>query len=104
MSYSCDDRVGLCVDIDGTLYRRGSVFVEAASAFAVQSPVLERPARSQLREAIGLVGEFHGSAATRWRWKQTLRGLEGLRQHAGRQTAGQTFQLLQRLRRWLEER
>lgn len=102
MTHPHDDRVGLCVDIDGTLYRESSVFVEVVSALAVRSPALERSARARLRETIGLVGEFHGTAATRWRWEQTLRGLERLRQYAGRHTAGEAFQLLQRLRGRLE--
>ena len=89
---------GLCLDIDGTLYRQGSVFVETVASLAVQSPLFEPPARAHLREAVGIVGEFYGNRFTRWRYEQTLRGLDVLRRHSSSTTAARAFTWLRETR------
>lgn len=93
---------GVCLDIDGTLYRQGSVFVEAIASLAVQSTLFDPSARTHLRGAVGTVGEFYGGPFTRWRWEQTLRGLEGLRRQSNAQTAARALDWLRTARERLD--
>lgn len=91
-------QTGLCLDIDGTLYRQGSVFVETVAALSVHSPLFGPQARASLREAVGIVGEFHGSRFTRWRYERTLRGLAVLRRRVGSAAAARAFDWLRAIR------
>lgn len=69
-----DSKTALCLDIDGTLYRGGSVFIESLSYLPfVQSGHWSPTDRHVLRQAIGLVGRYYGNAWTEKRWQITLR-------------------------------
>ena len=60
-----DSKTALCLDIDGTLYCGGSVFIESLSYLPfVQSGHWSPTDRHVLRQAIGLVGRYYGNAWT----------------------------------------
>lgn len=67
-------QIGVCLDIDGTLYRSGSAFVESLIRMP-DAPNCSFTAteRAQLREALGIVGRYQGGRATSWRWRFGLR-------------------------------
>lgn len=67
----------LCLDIDGTLYRGGSVFIESISYLPfVQSGHWSPTDRRILRQAVGLVGRYYGNPWTEKRWRITLRTVD----------------------------
>jgi hypothetical protein len=67
-------KTALCLDIDGTLYRDGSVFIESISYLPfVQSGHWSPTDRRMLRRAVGLVGGYYGNIWTEKRWQMTLR-------------------------------
>lgn len=67
-------QIGVCLDIDGTLYRSGSAFVETLIRMPdVPNCSFTATERAQLREALGIVGRYQGGRATAWRWRSSLR-------------------------------
>lgn len=72
------DRVGLCLDVDGTLRRDGSVFLETAVRLPEVLP-LSRSDRRHLRRALGAVGRYRGGRPAELRWRATLSVVDGLR-------------------------
>lgn len=85
MRSASDRRVGLCLDIDGTVYRGGSVFVETLVRLP-DAPGCSFSAteRARLRRAVGVVGRYAGGRATAWRWRGTLWLVDALRTVDGR--------------------
>lgn len=102
MADNGETHTGICSDIDGTLYRQGSVFVEVLASLAVQSTLFDPAARSRLREAVGTVGAFYGGSFARWRWEQALRGVAELRRRSSAETAARTLDVLRTVRERLD--
>lgn len=98
------DRIGLCLDVDGTLYRGGSVFVETL----VHLPVAPRYAwtaadRERLRRAVGIVGAYQGRSWTAWRWRVTLRLVDEVRKIWGGDAATAVLRRLRGMQARLSE-
>jgi phosphoserine phosphatase len=68
---------GLCLDVDGTLYREGSVFIETVARLPYAPVDWSAADRAALRRTVGVVGDYHGGRWTARRWRLTL-GLVGL--------------------------
>jgi phosphoserine phosphatase len=68
---------GLCLDVDGTLYRDGSVFIETIARLPHAAVDWSAADRAALRRTVGVVGDYHGGRWTARRWRLTL-GLVGL--------------------------
>lgn len=80
LAYDPEDRIGLCLDVDGTVYRSGSVFIETlaflpyADGFALTSAD-----RRRRRIALRAVADYSGGFAARIKWRCLLTGLDALR-------------------------
>lgn len=105
MSSTAGERVGVCLDIDGTLYREGSAFVDVLVALPVTAAhPFGSSDRTQFRRAVGVVGRYEGGVTTAWCWRATLRAVEGLRRVTDARTAGRALDGLKRLQAWLADR
>jgi phosphoserine phosphatase len=90
--------VGCCLDVDGTLHRSGSVFVETLAFLGYGDTLaLDAEARRYRREVIGAVAEYDGGPAKRRRWEWALKVLDALAQVGGKRLAGATLSGLARL-------
>lgn len=68
------DRVGLCLDVDGTIHRHGSIFVESLAVLPYASDLpIEGRERELLTEALGTVAAYAGQDQSRRRWLGALR-------------------------------
>lgn len=101
LGYAPGDRVGVALDLDGTAYRDGSVFVETMAYLAVGASTLDLDdaARQRLRTAVLEVARYRGGASTRRRWDWTLRALAAAGRLAGPELAGDALERLSRARR-----
>ncbi|MFC7167559.1 haloacid dehalogenase-like hydrolase [Halospeciosus flavus] len=74
-----DGRIGLCLDVDGTVYREGSVFVETMG-YVQFSPLLDVAGddRRALREALGAVATFRGGERARQTFSLAFRLLDAV--------------------------
>ncbi|ESS10553.1 MAG: haloacid dehalogenase-like hydrolase [uncultured archaeon A07HR60] len=79
---------GLCLDIDGTLYRGGSVFVEALPWLAGASWTRASD-RAHLRATVGAVARHHGGQLREVATRRLLSGVDTLRT-AGADRAAET--------------
>ncbi|WP_158855043.1 HAD family phosphatase [Halorhabdus sp. CUG00001] len=72
-------RVGLCLDIDGTIHRHGSIFVEtlAVLPYASELPLSDAD-RAAIRNVLGAVADYAGGDRSRDRWLGALRGCDAL--------------------------
>lgn len=78
-AYDPGDRVGLCLDIDGTVYP-GSVFIETLAFLPYADGVTLTPAeRRHRRAALAAVAEYQGGTAAKTKWRGVLVGLDALR-------------------------
>jgi phosphoserine phosphatase len=100
LQYTPGDRVGIALDLDGTAYRDGSVFVETMAYLSVGDSELDLDAadRERLRAAVLAVARYRGGAATRRRWALTLRALEAAGTVGGPEIASDALERLSRLR------
>jgi hypothetical protein len=90
LAYEPGDRIGLCLDIDGTLYRSGSVFIETLAFLPYADGIALTPAeRRHRRTALAAVAEYHGGWAGRVKWRGVLAALDVLRAR-GRRTLSET--------------
>lgn len=80
LAYESGDRVGLCLDVDGTTYRTGSVFVEALAYLPYADAVtLSRSERRHRRTALLAVAGYRSELLARIKWQWTLWVLDALR-------------------------
>lgn len=80
LAYEPGDRLGICLDVDGTVYRSGSVFVETLAYLPYADGVtLTSAERRHRRTALLAVAAYHGGFATRAKWRCVLTGLDALR-------------------------
>jgi phosphoserine phosphatase len=100
LGYAPGDRIGLALDLDGTAYRDGSVFVETMAYLAVGGSTLDLDAagRERLRRAVLEVARYRGGEPTRRRWAWTLRALGLVGTLAGPSLAGDALERIARLR------
>lgn len=79
LSYEPGDRVGICLDLDGTAYRSGSVFVETMAVLP-HAPGFDPPEddRRHLRRALSAVAAYSGGRTTAIRWELTMAALDAL--------------------------
>lgn len=100
LGYAPGDRVGLALDLDGTAYRDGSVFVETMAYLAVGGSTLGLAAadRERLRRVVLEVARYRGGEPTRRRWAVTLRALSLAGTLGGPAFAGSALERLARLR------
>ncbi len=90
--------VGFCLDIDGTLHRSGSVFVETLAHLGFCGELsLDADERRHRRNVIGTVLEYDAGPAARRRWVRILRGLDALAVVGGRPLADAAVSGLERL-------
>lgn len=79
-AYESGDSVGLCLDIDGTVYRSGSVFIETLAFLPYADGITLTPAeRRYRRTALTAVAEYHGGFVGKTKWRGVLTGLDTLR-------------------------
>lgn len=75
-----DGRVGLCLDVDGTAYRDGSVFVETMGYFQFSAELdVTADDRRVLRDALGAVAAFRGGDRARRTLGLAFRLLDAVR-------------------------
>lgn len=100
LDYTPGDRVGVALDLDGTAYRDGSVFVEAMAYLSVGASTLDLDAadRERLRAAVLAVARYRGGEPTRRRWASTLRALDAVGAVGGPGVAGDALERLSHLR------
>ncbi len=98
-----EDRIGVCLDIDGTIYRSGSVFVETLIRLP-DAPGCSFTAgeRAQLRTALGTVGRYQGGRMTAWRWRSSLRLVDTLRGLGMETTATELLARFLAAQAWLD--
>ena len=73
------DHVGLCLDVDGTVHRHGSIFVEALALVPYASDLrIDDTDRASLREVLGAVAAYAGGDRSRRRWLGALRVCDAL--------------------------
>ncbi len=71
--------VGFCLDVDGTLHRSGSVFVETLAHLGFCGALdLDAAERRHRRDVIGTVVEYDAGRRARRRWEGVLRGLDAV--------------------------
>jgi Phosphoserine phosphatase len=91
-----EHNIGLCLDIDGTLYRGGSVFVEALPWLAGGS--WTRPSdRAHLRATVGAVARHHGGWLREVVTRGLLSGVDTLRAAGADRAAETALETLSRL-------
>lgn len=79
LAYEPGDCVGLCLDIDGTVYRSGSVFIETLAFLPYADGITLTPAERRYRRvALTAVAEYHGGFVGKTKWRSVLAGLDGL--------------------------
>jgi phosphoserine phosphatase len=100
LGYTPGDRVGLALDLDGTAYRDGSVFVETMAYLAVGGSTLDLDAaeRERLRRTVLEVARYRGGEPTRRRWAWVLRALGLVGTFGGPSLAGDAFERIARVR------
>lgn len=73
-------RLGVCLDIDGTVYRSGSVFVESLGFLPYAADVSTDDADARhLRTALAAVAEFRGGTVGKVKWLGVFSVLDLLR-------------------------
>lgn len=100
LGYTPGDRVGVALDLDGTAYRDGSVFVETMAYLSVGATTLDLDDvdRERLRTAVLAVARYRGGERTRRRWSRALRALSVAGSLGGPTVAGEALERLSRLR------
>ncbi|ERH04815.1 MAG: phosphoserine phosphatase [Halorubrum sp. J07HR59] len=96
MAEPADDEkhdTGLCLDIDGTLYRGGSVFVEALPWLAGASWTRASD-RAHLRATVGAVAHHHGGQLREVATRGLLSGVDTLRAAGADQAAKTALETL----------
>lgn len=79
LAYEAGDRIGICLDIDGTVYRSGSIFIETLAFFPyVDSITLSPVERRHRRTALTAVADYHSGLASKAKWQGALTGLDAL--------------------------
>jgi phosphoserine phosphatase len=77
--YTPGDIVGVALDMDGTAYRDGSVFVETMAYLPfVDGFDVDDAGAAHLRRALLAVAEYGGGPDARRRWERVLRGIDRL--------------------------
>ncbi|WP_137285396.1 haloacid dehalogenase-like hydrolase [Halorussus salinisoli] len=80
LAYEAGDRIGVCLDIDGTVYRSGSVFIETLAFLPYADSITLSPReRRYRRTALTAVADYHGGLAATAKWQGVLTGLDALR-------------------------
>lgn len=70
---SVDAPVALCLDVDGTIHRHGSVFVESLALLAYDGGLdLSSADREAIRTILGTVAEYAGGERSRRRWLRVI--------------------------------
>lgn len=96
--------VGFCLDVDGTLHRSGSVFVETLAHLGFCGELsLDADERRHRRDVIGTAVEYDAGTTARRRWGRVLRGLDALALAGGRPLADAAVSGLERLRAAVSE-
>ncbi|WP_136690087.1 HAD family hydrolase [Halorhabdus amylolytica] len=76
---SADDRVALALDVDGTVHRHGSVFVESLALLPYAGDIsLDETDRDTLRDVLGSVAAYAGGDRSRRRWLAVIRVCDAL--------------------------
>jgi len=89
--------VGFCLDVDGTLHRSGSVFVETLAHLGYCGALdLDETDRQHRREVIETVVEYGAGPDARRRWGRLLTGLDVLAESGGAPLADATVTALER--------
>jgi phosphoserine phosphatase len=89
----------LCLDVDGTLYRDGSVFVESVGYLPFVHPGRwSSDDRRAFRRIVGLVGRHYGGRWTERRWRTVLRAVDVLGRVGGPDVAVSTLDRLRAVR------
>lgn len=71
---SAGDRVALTLDVDGTVHRHGSIFVETLALLPYAGDIsLDEADRDILRDVLGSVAAYAGGDRSRRRWLGVLR-------------------------------
>ena len=78
------DRIGVCLDVDGTIYRSGSVFVETLGylPFATDLSIDDADER-RLRAALSAVAGYRGGRLARVKWTGVFSILGALSAYGG---------------------
>jgi phosphoserine phosphatase len=80
LAYEPGDRLGVCLDIDGTVYRSGSVFVETLAFLPYADGIsLSRADRRHRRTALTAVADYHGGPAGKAKWTGVLTAIDAIR-------------------------
>lgn len=90
------EAVGLCLDIDGTVYREGSAFVEVLLRLPDAPECGLAAERGRLRRALGTVGRYRGGWSTALRWRAALRAVDAVRTVGGERAASAALDGLRR--------
>lgn len=96
MTEDVNNNVGLCLDIDGTLYRGGSVFVEALPWLA-GAAWTQSTDRTHLRAAVAAVMRHYGGPLQEVATRGLLSAVDGLRVLGCNQTAEAALKMLSEL-------
>lgn len=92
--------VGYCLDVDGTLHRTGSVFVEMLARLGYDDAMhLDSAERRHRRNVIGTVVEYGAGETARRRWGRLLWALDALAVLGAGGLAGAAVTAVERLRR-----
>ncbi len=96
MTENVDNNVGLCLDVDGTLYRRGSVFVEALP-WLTGAAWTRSTDRAHLRAAVAAVMRHYGGSLRGMVTRGLLSAVDSLRMLGCNQTAKAALKMLSQL-------
>lgn len=97
--------VGFCLDVDGTLHRSGSVFVETLARLGYGGALpLEAADRQHRRDVIGTVVEYGAGPESRRRWERIMWALDAVAGRGGEPIAAAAVSAIERGRTLLPDR
>jgi phosphoserine phosphatase len=97
--------VGFCLDVDGTLHRSGSVFVETLARLGFDGAMTMGAAdRRHRREVIGTVVEYGAGPDSRRRWERIMWALDAVAGRGGEPLAAAAVSAIERGRALLPDR